>query len=189
MKKYMHLTLVLFIIAALSGLTLGLTYELTKDAIAQVKIDKINNSMASWFSDLDKENENNAIAIKEPVKNDEDNYVIAVYEAKDKSDNLLGYLFETKAPESYGGGLSLLVGIDTEGNVVGMVYGNFNESGPGAGVRDNSEFIDQFNNISEVIDEDGNYLVDTVSGATYTSSATIKGVDAVINYFNENLKE
>ena len=49
MIKYLHLTLVLLIISGLSGLILGVTNELTKEPIRQVKLNKINVSMNEWF--------------------------------------------------------------------------------------------------------------------------------------------
>lgn len=182
MSKYIHLTLVLLIIAGLSGLVLGATNEFTKEAIIQVKLNKINDNMSEWFSSVPKENKKeNATADDYNTKDAED--VNAVYEAKDKSDNIVGYVLEVKAPGSYGGGMVLLVGIDTEGIVTGYTYVAFNESGPGGDVRSNQGFIDSIVGQTSVSD------VDTVSGATFTSNATLNGVQIALDYYNENIKE
>ena len=81
------------------------------------------------------------------------------------------------------------MGIGTDGKVTGFKYIKFGESGPGANVRDEKDFLNQFTGKTEVIDENGNLTVDTVSGATYTSKATIKGIDICLTYYKEYIKE
>lgn len=181
MAKYLHLTLVLLIIAGLSGFVLGVTNELTEDAIIDVKRNKINDNMNEWFPSVSKEDKkDNAEPDDYDINNDKINNI---YDAIDASDDLVGYVLEVKAPGSYGGGMVLLVGINVDGDVVGFTYSTFNESGPGGNVRTNKSFIDRIvgqKNVSEV---------DTVSGATYTSNATLNGVQIALDYFNENIKE
>lgn len=182
MSKYIHLTLVLLIISGLSGLILGFTNEFTKEQIIQVKWDKINDNMNEWFPSVPLENKEVNAAPDHPDLDDKN--IVDIYNAMDESDNLEGYILEVKAPDSYGGGMVLLVGIDiAEGKVVGFTYVNFNESGPGANVRSNESFINR------IIGKDSVSDVDTVSGATYTSTATLNGVQIALDYFDKNLKE
>ncbi len=181
MNKYIHLTLVLLIVSGLSGLILGFTNEFTKDAIRQVKLDNINKNMNKWFPSVPLENKEENATADYPDLSDKN--VVNIYEAKDISDTLEGYILEVKAPDSYGGGMVLLVGIDTEGKVVGFTYLSFNESGPGANVRENNSFVNR------IVGKDSVNDVDTVTGATYTSTATLNGVQIALDYFDKNLKE
>lgn len=189
MKKYFHLTMVLLIIAGFSGLILGATYELTKEPITQVKLNKINDKMTNWFPAVPKENKKDNAKDDHPEVEDSKN-VNSIYDAKDADGNLIGYVLEVKAPESYGGGMVLLVGINIEGEVLGYTYVTFNESGPGANVKSDLKFIEQFIGKSGEVyyHNDGDRNVDVVGGATYTSKATIKGINNALTYFNENLK-
>ncbi|QVK19146.1 FMN-binding protein [Mycoplasmatota bacterium] len=189
MKKTLHLTAVLLIIAGFSGLILGATYELTKEPIRQVKLTKINKYMIKWFPSVPNENKEDNATEDHPEVTDS-KYVNSIYDAIDADGNLVGYVLEVKAPESYGGGMVLVVGINIDGEVLGYTYITFNESGPGAKVKSIDKFIEQFNGKSGEVyyhnDTDKN--VDIISGATYTSKATINGINNALQYFNENLK-
>ncbi len=193
MKKYFQLTFVLLIIASLSGLILGLTNEVTKGPIHTVALKKINDNMVAWFPTVPNNLEENATADHPEVNQANnplyDKNVNNIYDAKDADGNLVGYVFEVKAAGSYGGGMVLLVGVDTSGKVVGYTYQQFNESGPGANVKYSQTFIDSILGQTQVMDENSNFTVDTVSGATFTSSATLRGVNVALTYFDQNFKE
>jgi len=187
MKKTLHLTAVLLFIAVFSGLVLGTTYELTKEAINQVKLTKINNNMNEWFPSVPIGNKQDNATEDHPEVKDSKN-VNAIYDAIDGAGNLVGYVLEVKAPNSYGGGMVLIVGLNINGEVVGFNYAVYNETGPN--MRDKTSFMNQFIGRNDELyyknPEDKN--VDVVSGATYSSKATINGINIAIDYFNEFLK-
>jgi len=186
MKKYIQLAVVLLVISGLSGLVLSLTYQFAKPAIDQVALNKINDSMHEWFPvvplDNKKENATPDYTITDPNINN-------VYDAKDANGNIVGYVIEAKAPESYGGGMVLLVGIDNNGKVVGYTYLTFNESGPGANVRNNTTFHDSLIGQTQVEDQNGNFTVAWVTGASFTSKATLRGIHNALTWYHDNVTE
>lgn len=112
----------------------------------------------------------------------EDDYFDLIY---DGSDRLIG-LMATIEQQGYDGTITYNLALDAEGKVVGMLIISHSET-PGIGdVITTSEFQEQFIGKSFedpiVPGED----VDTVSGATISSSAMITSIRRVVNVVAEN---
>lgn len=89
-----------------------------------------------------------------------------------KDGNVCGYSALTE-PTGFGGALSLMVGVDYSGAVVGVRIISMSET-PGLGSRVGSEeFLSSFNGKS------GEISVDVISGASISSTAVISGVNSV----------
>lgn len=174
MNFYIRLTLVLFIIAGLSGLILGAVNEITKPMIEQVQTEKFENGLKEIYADVDTFEEMDDAATTKNILN--------VYTIKDKSATTLGYIFKINSPEAFDT-IELLVGINVEGKVVGVDYLTIKET-PGLGTKiADGWFTGQFEDIDNT-DE-----VDTIAGATISSSSVKESVNLALEYYNENLTE
>ncbi|MEE1242445.1 MAG: FMN-binding protein [Frisingicoccus sp.] len=110
----------------------------------------------------------------EEIYEGEDEAIQAVY----KGDN--GYVIQT-ATYGYADNVVLLVGVDNDGKVTGLVARDLSETyGLGAKALSDMDFLSQFVGTSGEA-EIGN-TVDAMSGATVTSKAVTKGVNAAAAY-------
>ena len=89
-------------------------------------------------------------------------------------------------PTGFNGGITLMVGVDREGKLLGIsVISQTETAGLGAVISADSaagrEFRDQFVGLSGSlsVDKDGGQ-VDSITGATITSRAVIKGINAAL---------
>ena len=106
---------------------------------------------------------------QEPYEGD-DATVLSVYKGE------TGFAVET-VTEGYVGPVTLLTGVDTDGKVTGVVVRNLKETyGLGANALHDTAFLSQF------LGTDGNAAVgenvDALTGATVTSKAITRGVNA-----------
>ncbi|HSQ89223.1 RnfABCDGE type electron transport complex subunit G [Romboutsia sp.] len=178
----------LFIICAVAALALGLTNQVTAPKIEERSIQANNESRkvvlpeAKEFKQLENsEFEGN------------DGLVAEVYEGTNES-QLVGYTIKT-LPKGYGGNIELIVGISKDGVITGINIGNMSET-PGLGTKAaEPPFKDQFNQkpakeLSVVKGKaSGEDQIEAISGATITSSAVTKGVNAAIEVFNSSLSK
>lgn len=105
----------------------------------------------------------------------------------DASGAPVGYAVSVTNGEGFDGNIVFSVGFDTEGTITGLQFTEINETA-GMGMRaDEPEWKAQFAGIpAETITL--NDQIDQVSGATFTSKAVTNGVNAAIDFYNNNLK-
>lgn len=197
MNKIMKDTLILTIITLVSGLFLGLVYEITKEPIANQQELTKQESYRSVFTDASHflESDTNVNQINEELKeadlaDEVDEILIAV----DENGENLGYVMKIISNEGYGGNISLVFGIRLDGTVNGIEYLSISETaGLGMKAKD-AAFKDQFQNKNVdtfVVSKSGaasENEIDAISGATITSNAVTNGVNAGIIAF-ENVVE
>ena len=97
MKKYVHLTLVLFVIAFLSGFVLGVVNDFTKEPIAQAEAKKLSDGIVSIFPNVNRD----ALTEEENIVNLGTKVLKEYYIIYDDKDNLIGYVFYVNAPNPY----------------------------------------------------------------------------------------
>ena len=105
-----------------------------------------------------------------------------VFRAYDADNNLLGYAIESDEL-GFGGLIKMMVGIDTEGNLVNYSILSHSETpGLGAKVKE-AKFSDQFAGMSAPVSltKDGGQ-VDSVTAASRSSRAVCKAVNAACDY-------
>ena len=122
-------------------------------------------------------------------------YINSVAAGKDASGKVVGYAVSVTCADGFDGNISLSVGIDPEGRVLGISFTELNET-PGMGMRaDEPAFKDQFAgqqvesfvlNRSGVSSKDNE--IDSVSGASTTSGAVVKAVNAALDFFSNYVK-
>lgn len=199
MNKIVKNALILTAITIVSGLLLGIVYEITKAPIAAVEIETKNKAYkevfadASEFADYELDETEAAQALSDAGYGDvaEINGVVT---ASDGSSDL-GYVITVTDSEGYGGDIQMTVGIQNDGTVLGISFLSISETA-GLGMRaKEADFMNQFAGkqveaFSYVKDGTGSAADDTIdalSGATITSNAVTNGVNAAIAYFSNVL--
>ena len=103
-----------------------------------------------------------------------------------------GYVVNV-ASKGYGGDIAIIVGVNTDKEITGVVISSHNET---AGLGANAvkeDFRDQYKGkIYPVLSKDepgSDQAVDALTGATITSRAVTSGVDAVADLIDKLIKE
>ena len=192
-------TAILLVITLISGLLLGLVYQITKEPIAIQKekakqeacqevfedaasftaIECIQPDAAAW-----KDAGFNAVSIDE---------VMAAQAGNDGGSEILGYVITVTTKEGYGGDISFTIGIRNDGTVNGISILSISETA-GLGMRAEEVLKPQFEGKNAEKFEytktgaASDYQIDAISGATITTNAVTNGVNAGLYYFQTQLK-
>lgn len=196
-KAFMKDALILFAITLISGLCLGVVYDITKGPIEQATIAANNRtyqevlSTASSFADVEGSeavvaelNASGALAGFGGVA------VESVLEGTDASGAVVGHVVNSLSNDSYGGAVKISVGFDAEGTITGVGIREINDT-PGLGLKaKEADFKDQYlgkNVDSLVVNKMGASAeneIDSISGATITSNAVTNAVNAALYYLH-----
>ena len=141
-------TLILAAITVVSGLLLGVVYDITKEPIAiaqeNTKQEAFRSVLpdASVFEDHEDFDADNAAALlKENGYNADDITEVAV--GKDESGSIVGYVINVTSHEGYSGDIQISVGIAADGTVKGIAMLSISETaGLGMKARE-SDFKEQ----------------------------------------------
>jgi electron transport complex protein RnfG len=162
MKKFLIPAIVILCAAAI---LLGLTFGLNKIAIANADAEhlKIMQTLLPGSKDF----------IVEPYTGEDAN-IRSVHKADG-----YGYVIET-VTAGYAGDIRMLIGVDNDGKVTGLVIREMNETaGLGMNALNDTDFLSQFLNKDTKfkIGTDG---VDAITGATVTSKAVVRCINSAI---------
>ncbi len=196
MNKIMKNAAILTAITLVSGLLLGLVYEVTKEPI-QASQEKAKQEAykqvlpeAEAFKDAEEFDEKKAEEVLETA-GVSGCYVKGSAEALTGSGETLGYVVTTVSKEGYGGEIEISVGITSDGTVSGIEILSIGET---AGLGMNATepaFKKQFSNAKTekfvVKKDDPSGNVDALSGATVTSRAVTSAVNAGLAYYQNVL--
>ncbi len=189
MKKAILIpTVSLFLICLVATVLLGVANEITKGKIAENAVVTEQESQKKVMAD--------AASFGEKTKGeytfDGTKAPYSYVEALDKNGNTIGYVFVTRST-GYGGNISTMTGINTDGKVTGVEFLELNETvGLGMNAQKDS-FKNGFkglDSIAEVIknaEPKGNQ-VKALTGATITSKATTKGVNTALDIYENVIK-
>lgn len=181
-KEIKMLGIKLLIITAVSGLLLGITYNITQKAIAarggETAAYKELIPDAEKFEKADVKLTGNIKEVQNAIKDGA----------------TTGYIIKVQA-KGYGGPVTLMVAVDDNGTVTNLNISADNET---AGLGKESEkpkFKDQFKGktantelkVSKNAKSDDE--IQAVSGATITSTGVTNGVNEALEFFNDALKE
>ena len=172
---------ILLVITMCVAFLLSFVNAVTKDTIAANDAAKIAAALGGLFPEA---------AAPEATSVD-GSYAAEVkgfYEVKD-GENVIGYYADV-APVGFKGAVNMMVGISTDGKVVGVKILSHGETiGIGTKIEEEgflSGFIGRFGSLAykkgASADETG--VIDGISGATYSSKAVIVGVDAALGAYN-----
>ena len=197
MNKIIKNTLILTAITVVSGLLLGVVYNVTKEPIAQAQENTKQEAYravladASSFETVDFDAESALSLLTENGYTSDT--ITEVAEGKDNSGETIGYVISVQSSEAYDGTLDLSVGIATDGTVKGVEMLSISETA-GLGMKaDEAEFKDQYKdkNVESFTvtktGEDGDNMIDAISGATITSNAVTNAVNSALVYYQNEL--
>ena len=197
MNKIIKNTLILTAITVVSGLLLGIVYNVTKEPIAQAQENTKQEayravlSDASSFESVDFDSDRALSLLSENGYTSDE--ITEVVEGTDDSGEVIGYVISVQSSEAYDGTLELSVGIATDGTVKGVEMLDISETA-GLGMKaDEAEFKDQFKdkNVDKFTytktGEEGDNMIDAISGATITTNAVTNAVDSALVYFQNEL--
>ncbi len=178
----------LFAICAVAALALGLTNQVTAPIIEERNIQANNASRQVVLPEAKEFKKLEDINLEGT-----DGLVAEAYEGTNGPE-LVGYTIKT-LPKGYGGKIELIVGISKDGVITGINIGSMTET-PGLGTKAaEPAFKDQFNQKPtkelKVVKgkASGEDQIEAISGATITSAAVTKGVNAAIEVFNSSLRK
>ncbi len=192
MNKIVKNAAILTAITLVSGLLLGLVYEITKEPIAQAQDASKKEAWQQVFPEASLDDfevmDVNADAAKAAA--DGLGVLAAVDEVCAVGD--MGYVVTVTDSEGYGGNIQITVGITSDGTVNGVSILSISETA-GLGMRAaEPEFYGQYEGKQTekfVVSKDGGdgEPIDALSGATITSRAVTGAVNTALAYFNSEL--
>lgn len=206
MKNMLKDTAILFAITLITGLLLGLVYEVTKEPIAAQQLKKKNEACQEVFVDASTFQAIDVVAVEKKDETSQEQAdtvssatmatgsgdVDAVYEAYSAEGELLGYVLEVTTHEGYNGDIQFSMGIRLDGRVNGISILSISET-PGLGMQAEEVLSPQFVNkqvskfeytkVGAVTDNQ----IDAISGATITTNAFVDGANTGLSYFRSVL--
>lgn len=175
MDKYFKPIIVLAVISLVAGLILSYVYEITREPAEKVALEEKNKAMKTVLPNAD-------TFESEEIGAD----TIASFSTGLQGSDVVGYAVEVTSI-GYGGPISILVGVNTDGTVSGVDILS-NKETPGLGANaDKDEFKNQYK------DKTGEFTVvktgsqnendiDAMAGATITSEAVNFGINTALEY-------
>lgn len=171
------------LIATIAGALLGLTNLATADKIEQGRIEAANKERELLFAQADEFTPIDITSIENPGG------LTEAYVAK-SGGTTIGYVFQAQN-RGYAGPVPAMVGIDSEGLIVGVSV-LANKETPGLGTKiEVPAFLDQYKekssekNFSAKRATPEEYPTDLVTGATYSSVAVSFDVNDASNAFKQ----
>lgn len=180
MKQIVKNTAILLVITAVASIALAFVYELTKEPIAlaeqKAKAEAYQAVYDGVSFDILPQIEKKLQAYNKPLT--EGTEVQEILVAKGSDGAKVGYAVSVSS-NGYGGPVTIALGIDVSGKVVGYAVLNHQET-PGFGANcTNGDVVAQFNGITAADQLDG------ITGATLTTNALKRATQAAIDLVNE----
>lgn len=187
--------LILFAITLISGLLLGLVYQVTAQPRREQQERRIQESCRTVFAQAEQFEEIDytiSESLAEQLAADRVS-IGTIYQALDAGGNPLGYVIETSSGEGYGGNITLYAGITNDGIVNEVSILSISET-PGLGMRAQEVLVPQF---AEKPAEEFTYTktgsqsaseIDAISSATITTKAVTNAINGAVRVFNQELK-
>lgn len=194
--KLIKEALILFLITLVAGIGLGAVYGITKEPIAQANYNIQQEAYRTVFPDaaefqdlpgFDTQEAAEIIAAEGYV----DDTIEGCVQAVGSDGSLLGYVISATDPNSYGGDVTLSVGVTLDGTVNGYSITSISDTA-GLGMKAKEEaFSSQYadkqvekftvTKTGAVSDDQ----IDAISGATITSTAVTNAVNASLVYYRD----
>ena len=163
---YLRIAGVLTLICSFVALMLSLVNMMTHDRIEELEAAQKKEAVAEIFGEIDD------ALLYDGYTGDEEVY-LAVKEGK-----LFGYCISVVS-QGYGGEISMMVGIDSAGDVVGVKIISMSETAGVGSKTKNDSFLDQYKGEKGPFTVGDN--VDGISGATISSKAVTAGVNSAVS--------
>ncbi len=190
MNKIIRNTIILTVITLISGLLLGLVYEVTKGPIAQTQEAAKKEAWQAVFPEASED-----AFVSVDVDTDIASQVVkdlgvaaTIDEVCEVDGGETGYVITATDSEGYGGDIQITVGITADGTVSGISFLSISETA-GLGMKATEpSFYEQYVGVQTekfAVSKDGGEgePTDAISGATITSRAVTGAVNAALAYF------
>ncbi len=186
--------LILFVITLIAGLALGVVHAITLEPIAAAEEAAQQEAYRTVFPDAASfeelpgfSSEDAAIVVQEDGYDDD--VIEGCVQALSSDGTLLGYVINATDPNSYGGDITLSLGVQLDGTVNGYSMTESSDTaGLGAKAKD-EDFSSQYagKQVEEyVVTKTGaveENEIDAISGATISSNAVTRAVNAALSYY------
>ena len=186
MKSMIKDAAILFVITLISGLLLGVVYEVTKEPIAVQEALRKNKACKEVFQGAVNFE---ALELSVPETGEKAEATInEVSRAVAEDGTVLGYVFDITTHEGYNGDIQFTMGIRMDGTVNGISLLSIAET-PGLGMKAEDVLKPQFaeKNVSLFTYTKTGAMspdqIDAISGATVTTNAMVNGVNAGLEFF------
>ncbi|MDO4153719.1 MAG: RnfABCDGE type electron transport complex subunit G [Clostridia bacterium] len=165
----------LLLICVVVTALLGITNSVTAPQIEKLALETQEAAKKEVLPD--------AAAFSDEKQTEKDGEAYPYFEGLSDSGEVLGYVFQTSA-KGYGGDISVMVGVNTDGTVAGVSILSISETaGLGMNAK-NESFLNQFLGKSGTIGVQKNGSSDTeiqaLTGATITSKAMASAVNQAL---------
>ncbi len=202
-KEIIVNALILMTITLIAGFLLGFANDLTAGPIEKNRAEQILMANKAVFPEAESFEE--TAALNKVVESQENILakssadfgkvtINAVKEARDAAGERIGYLVTVTSHEGYGGDITIVLGIDNSGKVLGIEFTTLDETvGFGASASE-PEFKEQFadKTVDKFTYTKGDVVADNeikaISGATKTTRAVTNAVNAGVFFANTGLK-
>lgn len=194
MNKIIKDTLILMAITLVSGLLLGMVYEVTKEPIRKQEEEQKSEACQNVFSDAAsfeqiEEIETMAQTSLTNVGMEGKAQIDEALKALDEEGNTIGVVMQITSKEGYGGDIQFTMGVQNDGTVNGISILSISETA-GLGMRATTEeFKSQFagKNVDTFVYTKSGATqeneIDALSGATVTTNAVTDGVNVGLSFF------
>lgn len=179
MKQIIKNTAILLAITVIAAVALAFVYELTREPIALAEQQARAEAYQAVYADVTfTDVEDAAARLKAYNTTLTDGTVVNELLSADKADDRVGYVLSVSA-KGYGGPVTIALGIDKSGIVVGYAVLSHSET-PGFGANcENADVKAQFPGISSADELDG------ITGATITTKALKSATRAALALVQE----
>lgn len=193
-KSIIKDALILCLITLVAGFLLGVVHEITLEPIAAANEAAQQDAYRAVFEDAEEFVELPDFDAEEATQaaveaGYTDDTIDGCVQALDADGNLLGYVINATDPSSYGGDVTLSLGVRLDGTVNGYSITTINDTA-GLGMKAAEEdFSSQYENKQVeafVVTKTGatsDEEIDAISGATITSDAVTRAVNAGLAYY------
>lgn len=194
MNRILKEGLILFAITVIAGAALGGVYSITKNPIAAAQAKAEQQAYQNVMPDASEFVEDESVSVENANKAIADAGITGtemkkVLVGKDASGAVVGYVMNVSNMEGYSGEVNFTVGILADGTVTGYETLINNETAGLGQKAKEASFSDQFKNKKVeqfTVTKSGatsDDQIDAISGATITSNAMTKGMNACLAYF------
>lgn len=192
----------LAVITFCAGLALSSVYLLTKDKIEAQQLEanaasyrEVCPEAETFVSDASIDE---AVSALEGSVYDEafgKTYINSVVVGKAADDTNVGYVISVTSKDGYDGSITLSVGIDSAGTVLGISFTELHETAGLGMLCQEDEFRSQFSGVNTdafVLNKSGNassdHEIDSVSGASTSSGAVVNAVNTALAFYAASLQ-
>lgn len=190
-STFVNMVLTLFLVTFIAAGALGFVYDFTKDAIEMAQLKAQNEAIKQVLPEYEELGE----SYKVPLENTEDSLVFfPAYSGGDQ----VGVAVKTFTNKGFSGYISIMVGINNEGNITGFQVLEHAET-PGLGSKmdtwfSNPEKPEQYvigknpETTDFAVKKDGGDI-DGITASTITSRAFLEALKRAWNAYNEKAPE